>query len=77
MEENKDTLSITHNSDVNDSDVGYFEDCFVEEVRKEIRGTLLSLRMKEIKEDCLSCDVEFQDKKGVFVCTNCGKEIKA
>lgn len=74
MKENKDTVSI--DSDVNDSDVGYFEDCFIEEVRKEIRGTLLSLRMKEIKEDCIACDVEYQDRKGVFVCANCGKEIK-
>jgi hypothetical protein len=69
--ENRD-ISINYN----DSDVGYFEDCFVEEVKKEIRGTLLSLRMKEIKEDCVSCDVEYHDKKGVFICSNCGKEIK-
>ena len=60
----------------NDSDIGYdFDDCFVEEVKKEIKETLFTVK-KEIKEDCISCDVEYQEKKGVFVCTNCGKIIK-
>lgn len=68
----KDIMSITYN----DSDVGYldFNDCFVEEVKKEIKETLLTLN-NEIKEDCASCDLEYQDKKGSFVCNTCGKVI--
>jgi hypothetical protein len=57
---------------LNDSDIGYLDDFFVEEVKKEIKQTLLTFR----DDDCMECEVEFVDKQGVFVCLNCGKKIK-
>ena len=38
--ENKDYQFMTHQ---NDSDVGYFDDFFIEEIKKEIKDTLLEL----------------------------------
>lgn len=65
----KSTLTVLFN----DSDIGYFDDYFVEEVKKEIEDTLVSINSK--KEDCLSCEIEYHDKKGYFFCNNCGKRI--
>lgn len=57
----KSTLTVLFN----DSDIGYFDDYFVEEVKKEIEDTLVSIN-SEIKEDCLSCEIEYHDKKELF-----------
>lgn len=66
----KSTLTVLFN----DSDIGYFDDYFVEEVKKEIEDTLVSINSK-IQEDCLSCEIEYHDKKGYFFCNSCGKRI--
>jgi len=61
------------NNVYNDSDIGYyFDDYFVEEVRKEIKDTLVSFK-SEVEEECISCDIEF--KNGFFICSDCGKRI--
>ena len=57
---------------LNDSDIGYFDNEFVEEIRKEIKETLVSIK-KEV--DCLVCDVEYHDKKAIFFCNTCGREF--
>jgi DNA replicative helicase MCM subunit Mcm2 (Cdc46/Mcm family) len=67
--ENKNPLTVIHN----DSDLGYFDDYFVKEVRKEIEETLVSIK-GEIVEECANCDIEYQS--GVFVCISCGKKIQ-
>lgn len=57
---------------LNDSDVGYFDDYFVEEVKQDIKNTLINIDKKEI---CLSHDIEYHDKKGCFICNKCGKQV--
>ncbi len=59
----------------NDSDIGYFDDYFVEEVGKDIKNTLTILS-SDVPETCLSCDIEYHDKKGCYICNNCGKVVK-
>lgn len=57
----------------NDSDIGYFDEYFVEEVRKEIRETLAMIKQEE--QECQECNLEYDSKKGMYSCSNCGKKI--